>query len=33
MIDIDYINEIENKYPVSEWRAYGFCIIIWVILE
>lgn len=31
MIDIDYINEIENKYPVLEWRACGFCV--WPILR
>ena len=31
MIDIDYINEIENKYPVLDWRACGFCV--WPILR
>lgn len=31
MIDIDYINEIENKYPVLDWCACGFCV--WPILR
>ena len=26
MVDIDYINEIENKYPVLDWCAAGFCV-------